>query len=30
VTQDEPKQAAIAAQEIEQAAAADEKMLIQP
>ena len=30
LTQDEPKQAAIAAEEIEQAAAEDEKILIQP
>ena len=30
LTQDEPKQAAIATEEIEQAAAKDEKMLIQP
>ncbi len=30
LTQDEPKQAAIAAGEIEQAAARDEKLLIQP
>ncbi|HSB69064.1 MAG TPA: type II toxin-antitoxin system VapC family toxin [Candidatus Methylomirabilis sp.] len=30
LTQDEPRQAAIAAEQIEQAAARDEKMLIQP